>query len=99
MPLHIYKVVLNTRFGGFGLSKACALWLANLCEHHEHLRTGEIEDLHRREENRTCPYLVECVERNAAWASGEYSRLVVDEVWLRWGIKDHDGRESIDYGY
>ncbi len=99
MPLYTYKVVLNTRFGGFSLSRDCVLWLSHLCKHHMHVTPSEIADLHNLEENRTCQYLVEAVERNAQWAGGAFSKLVVDTVYLRWSIEDYDGREQIYYGY
>lgn len=98
MPLYTYKVVLNSQFGGFGVSSECARFLSTVCTHHEFIE-GELHDLHGQEENRSCPHLVAFVEGDSEWASGPYSKLRVEEVLLRYGIKDHDGKEAIDYGY
>ncbi len=99
MPLHTYKVVLNSRYGGFSVSRECAKELSSVCSHHTYLEEGELQDLHEHEEYRECPDLVARVESAPEWASGPYSKLRVEEVLLRYGIKDHDGKEEVYYGY
>jgi hypothetical protein len=101
------KVVINTRFGGFGLSKEgirayeIRRWDVEaknvsypdpLPKKISLLDAWEIEDL-----DRTDPILVHIIEQNSNLYSGSSGSLKVvtipDDV--QWHIHDYDGQESI----
>ena len=82
------KIVINTCYGGFGLSKQ-ALALFNE-------RTGTVETydfLIKRND----PILVEIVEQLGESAGGFFSALKVVEIPddVVWGIEEYDGNEWI----
>ncbi len=86
------KIVINTDFGGFGLSRdAWVLWC---------LQKGwdpDDENLHDHMIERDCPALVKIVEAMGADANGPYSRLKIVEIPadVFWELADYDGREWI----
>jgi hypothetical protein len=81
------KVVINTCFGGFGLSTAA--------EDEFRKRTGYLASLYDVERND--PDLVAIVEEMGEAANGQYSKLKVVEIPddVQWIIEDYDGRETI----
>ena len=85
------KVVINVRFGGFGLSQAGVKELGR--------RLGlEVEAIPFPEDiKRTNPDLVEMIEENASLYSGDHARLHVVEVPddVQWHIHDYDGSEHV----
>jgi hypothetical protein len=84
------KVVINRRFGGFGVSATAWRFLADrgVEETYTAMNHGPRDD----------PRLVEAVETlGSAEASGSYARLVVVEIpdGTDWHIHEYDGSESI----
>jgi len=85
------KLVLNTSFGGYGLSKEAYKYLGL-----EWTKENEMCDSGCAfEEDRTNPKLVECVETLGEKASAPYSQLEVVEFNISDHIKDFDGKEWI----
>jgi len=86
------KIVINTDFGGFGLSRAAwTIWC---------LQKGwdpDDENLHDHMIERDCPILVKLVEEMGDKANGPYSRLKVVEIPadVYWELADYDGQEWI----
>ena len=82
------KIVINTRYGGFGLSKE-ALALFNE-------RTGTVIT-YDIEIKRNDPILVEIVEQLGESANGRLAELKVVEIPddVVWGIKEYGGNECI----
>ena len=79
-----HKVVINTCYGGYGLSKEAIQWLKN--------KYGDDDILERHD-----PRLVDCVETLGEKANGKFSRLAVVEIDSnRYRIDEYDGRESIE---
>jgi len=82
------KVVINTCYGGFGLSEAAMDEYKN--------RKGITDpNFYYFDIPRECPVLVEMVERGDA--DGEYSDLKVVEIPddVNWYIEEYDGLEHI----
>lgn len=82
------KIVINTDYGGFGLSKEAYKYL------------GLVWDGYGYEfrEDRANPKLIECVEKlGREKASGEYACLKVVKIpdGVDWEIDDYDGIETI----
>lgn len=88
----IRKLVINTDFGGFGLSKRA--W-ERYCQQKGWDHTDE--NMHDHMIERDCPILVDIVETMGAAANGPYSRLKVVEIPadVFWELGDYDGREWI----
>ena len=82
------KIVINTRYGGFGLSKE-ALALYN-----ERSRTVETYDFLIKRDD---PILVKIVEELGEAAGGFFSALKVVEIPddVVWGIEEDGGHEWI----
>ena len=89
-----FKIVINTCFGGFGLSEeAEAMW-------REAKNMGEGDDVWTYDIARDDPDLVRIVETLGEKANSRYSDLRAVEVplWLRekgWVISEYDGSEHI----
>ena len=84
------KIVINGRYGGFGLSQAGHYELGR--------RLGLAEDdFYDSDIKRTNPDLVEMIEENADLYSGDSARLHVVEVPddVQWHIHDYDGSEHV----
>lgn len=81
------KVVINTCYGGFGMSDKMIAWL------HEHgANGGDVFALKRHDK-----LLVEAVENLGSEASAEHSSLTVVEIQGNiYRITDYDGWESIE---
>lgn len=81
------KVVINRKFGGFGLSdEARALF--------EQTKGKSIWDY---EHKRSDPILIQVVEQLGAKANGEYADLIIVEIPgdVKWHIEEYDGFETI----
>ena len=81
------KVVINTSFGGFDISKeAKALY--------ETITSIEFD---RYEVQRDDPVLVKIVEDLGAEANGNYAKLKVVEIPddVDWVIEEYDGKEQV----
>lgn len=107
------RVVLNTRYGGFGLSSEAVNWLA---ERGHPLAQSYVKDMIDPLSTRPTPYrdmtlngidrsdplLVACIEAlGTKQASGEFSSLEVVPLpvgKLTWGITDDAGKESLNDG-
>ena len=104
------KIVINTCYGGFGLSEEAGEWLlANGIE--EPFKSQIQKSLNRDKKdslsggiwcdlqgysNRTHPLLVKCVEVLGEKANGKYSELEVEEVSGNYfRIDEYDGDESV----
>ena len=83
------KVVINTCYGGFGLSEA------SLKEYK--LRARITEDISYWNIPRDCPYLVAMVEEGGTDVDGIYSELKIVEVPddVNWYIEEYDGMEHV----
>ena len=83
------KVVINTCYGGFGLSEEAKERYVEL--------TGS-KPTHWYDMNRTDPYLIQVVEELGAAADGPHANLKVVNVeagsWFR--IQEYDGYEEIE---
>lgn len=81
------KIVINTCWGGFGLSEQAAKEIG--CNTHGYTETGELK--------RNDPKLVEVVERLGHTANGPLSALAIVEIPddVDWGIHDYDGIEHV----
>lgn len=89
------KIVINSCFGGFSLSREAVEWL------NEHYNlgievSGRFPDLNDPDLERYDPRLVECVETLGSRASGTYASLEVVTIdGNRFIITDYDGLESV----
>lgn len=82
-----HKVVINTDYGGFGLSNKAEAWLKERGVNFEYC-----DDIERHN-----PLLVECVEKFGKEASGEYADLAVTEIEGKiYRIREYDGVEWIE---
>jgi len=102
------KIVINTCYGGFGLSKK-ALETYSILKYGENLvivHDNELqyyfikvgaEEITEDDIDRNDPLLVQVVEElgDASW--GQFSRLTVKEIpdGSEWEIEEYDGRESL----
>ena len=77
------KVVINSCYGGFGLSKEAYKFLG--------LEWGEYV-------SRTDPKLIECVETLGTKANGFFANLRVIEIPddVKWEITEYDGCEQVE---
>ena len=82
------KVVINTQFGGFGLSEAAL-------DEYKNLKGITDENFWYYDIPRDCPVLVAMVERGDA--DGEYSDLKVVEIpdGVNWYIEEYGGLEHV----
>ncbi len=82
------KIVINTCFGGFGLSLEAMQFLGY---------TPDSEyDCHRNIP-RNDPKLIECIETIGKQANGKYAQLRIVEIPddVSWHIEEYDGNEHI----
>lgn len=88
------KVVINTCYGGFHLSKRAVDFLGK--GWNEYGPKDRILSI-RREEWRTNVDLVECIEKLGADGSGTYSKLIIVDIPddVVFYIEDYDGIETI----
>ena len=97
----MHKVVINTCFGGFGLSKKARNWLERVVS----LCPEALWDTERESEfkytmvsamPRHHPMLVACVEEFGKTANGECAELKVVEIpGNQYIINQYDGAESV----
>jgi hypothetical protein len=82
------KIIINTCYGGFGLSKE-ALTLFNE-------RSGTV-NTYERDITRNNPILVEIVEQLGEAADGGFAELKVVEIPddVKWQIEEYDGNEWV----
>ena len=82
------KIVINTCYGGFGLSKE-ALALYNE-------RAGTVIT-YERDIERNNPILVEIVEQLGEAANGDFAELKVVEIPddVQWQVEEYDGNEWV----
>ena len=84
------KVVINSCFGGFGLSDAAL---------DEYKSRSDITDpdFYYYDIPRDCPVLVAMVEEQGIAINGAFSDLKVVEIpdGINWYIEEYDGREHI----
>jgi len=83
------KVVINTCYGGFGLSES------SLVEYKR--RKNTTEDIWHWDIPRDCPHLVAMVEEGGTDVNGQYSDLKVVNVPddANWYIEEYDGMEHV----
>jgi len=106
------KIVINTDFGGFSLSKDAMIFLGRELEalviikrdkayHDKRLSSIPYKETNSFYPNieRTDTKLVECVEKLGKRASGSVASLTVVEIpdEMHWEICEYDGSESIIY--
>lgn len=83
----MHKVVINTCFGIFSLSREAEDWL-NI---NYNIKPSDYFDLTRHD-----PRLIECVETLGSEANGPFSELTVVKIpGNKYKIEEHDGLESI----
>ena len=86
------KVVINTCFGGFGLSEAAE---ARYNEIAVERGMDEIESVY--DLSRHCPILIQVVEELGDAAGDEYAELCIVQIpGNRYKIREYDGAESIE---
>jgi len=91
------KVVINTCYGGFGISMEAVREMADLWHKgaKDFLATGEtypyIEKLDRDD-----PILIEVVERLGEKANGACAKLEIVNITFNYDIIDHDGKEKVE---
>jgi hypothetical protein len=96
------KIVINTCFGGFGLSKKAIERLAEL-GHQEAIEVlpdfkGNWSDPCMSDIERNHPLLVRVVEELGEEANGQYARLEVEDVdGDGWYVHEYDGNERIKF--
>ena len=83
------KVVINTCFGGFGLSQEAYRFMGIEWDDFGYKFSGD--------EKRCDPKLVECVERLGEAASGSFAELKVIEIpdGVEFEICEYDGLEHV----
>jgi hypothetical protein len=81
------KVVVNRRYGGFGLSKEALAWLRERGWKH----CDWPADAPRHD-----PLLVACVETFGDRASGECASLSIEDADSAYKIREHDGFEHVE---
>lgn len=80
-----HKIVINTCYGGFGLSDKAIKWL-------EDRGVDDTYELSRHD-----PLLVECVETLGEKANNSYSRLAIREIEGNlYRVEEYDGKEWIE---
>ena len=84
------KVVINTCFGGFGLSEESL-------EDYKKRKNITDENFYHWDIPRDCPVLVEMVEEGGTDVDGIYSELKVVNVPddVNWFIHEYDGMEHV----
>ena len=82
------KVVINTCFGGYGLSEAAYKYMGLEWDGYGFAFSSD----------RTNQQLVECVETLGEKANGSFARLRIVEVPddVSWYIDEYDGNESVE---
>ncbi len=95
------KIVINTCYGGFGLSREATQYMAD----HGHTAAKDFlawEETQKWDYSfsgceRNDPILVEAVELFGKGAAGQYAELRIVEIPddVEWEITDYDGRESV----
>ena len=80
------KIVINTCFGGFGLSSKAKEFLG-------YNSSDYINDKIERDD----PKLIRCIEKLGREAADEHSRLKIVEIPsnVDWGIEEYDGNEWV----
>lgn len=87
-----HKVVINTCFGGFGLSEAAEARYDEIAAERGMDGFDSVYDLSRH-----CPILVQVVEELGDAASDDLSELCIVQIpGNRYKIREYDGRESIE---
>jgi hypothetical protein len=87
-----HKVVINTCFGGFGLSEAAE---ARYNEIAVERGMDEIESVY--DLSRHCPILVQVVEELGSDANGYCAELYIVQIpGDRYKVREYDGAESIE---
>ena len=83
------KVVINSCYGGFGLSNKALDMYKQLSNKSE---------VYAYELDRTDPILIQVVETLGAEADGCYAKLRIIEIpdGIEWEISDYDGMESVE---
>ena len=84
------KVVINSDYGGFGLSvEALALYADK--------KGKSVDDVYEFEMARDDPDLVEIVERLGLKANGNFAQLKIVEIpdGVSWYVSEYDGLEHI----
>jgi len=84
------KIVINTCFGGFGLSEESL-------EDYKKRKNITDENFYHWDIPRDCPVLVEMVEEGGTDVDGIYSELKVVDVPddVNWFIHEYDGMEHV----
>lgn len=83
------KVVINSCYGGFGLSNKALDMYKQLSNKSE---------VYAYELDRTDPLLIQVVETLGAEANGRYAKLRIIEIPddVNWEITEYDGNESVE---
>lgn len=96
---HTFKIVINRKFGGFGLSSKAVSRLKELglCLPIKYPQYEDYEYSSYFENRREDPLLVQVVEELGAEANGECAELKIEEVHFDPCslIKEHDGYERV----
>lgn len=103
------KIVINKCYGGFGLSEEAIIlarkidpncWAKDIVLDGETYNSGEVADNfwehYYSDFSRHDPILVKVVEELGSSASGEFAKLVIEEVEDLYRVIEHDGKEWIE---
>lgn len=84
------KIVINTCYGGFGLSKEAK-------DLYKQLKNVKVDYFHSGDIERNDPLLIEIIEKLGEDANGEYSKLKIVEIPddVEWQIEEYDGWEHV----
>lgn len=84
------KVVINTCYGGFGLSKEAK-------DLYKQKKNINIDHFHSADIPRNDPLLIEIVELLGSKANGEYAKLKIVTIPdnIQWQIEEYDGTEWV----
>lgn len=93
------KIVINSCFGGFGLSDECSEALGGVRHETSYTHYYTFPDEKLKTDLRTDPRLVELMEtKGSEWCSGEFAELKVVEIPddIDYCISDYDGMETVE---
>ena len=86
------QIVINARYGGFGLTVEAMELYTELCE-----AAGVPAHTYSHEIARDCPHLVETILTLGPAADTRYSNLKVVEIpdGVEWSVHEYDGSEWV----
>lgn len=90
------KVVINSCFGGFGLSEEAKALFIKLAPNHPNYKNGVLFTYNIERHD---PILIQVVEELGTKANGECAELEIVKVFGDYYIEQYDGIETLVYDY